>query len=251
MATLGPALTAADVYRALWRHKLLIVVLTAVSVGATWYFTSQEPKTYQASTLVRLQLRSAATGDASNALDTSQRLARTYAQVIQSGALTDRVKRAVSRTTRSGRISSISISAQTVEDTELLWIHARARGRIEASRSADAAPASLRSFIRETGRPDDQVVTVKKANIPTSPVEPRLRLNVGLALVLGLIFNGGLALLIELIRDRMPETEVLGASLGYPVLATIPTLLRRRPDSAPVASQRAAERSATPTERSP
>jgi capsular polysaccharide biosynthesis protein len=245
-------LTAADVYRALWRHKLLIVVLTAVSVGATWYFTSQEAKTYEASTLLRVQLRSGPSGDASNALDTSQRLARTYAQVVRSGALTERVKRAVSRTTRTARVSSISVSADPVEDTELIWISARARGPVEAMRSADAAPTVLRSFIRETGRPDDQIVTVKKAGLPSSPVEPRLRLNVALALVLGLIFNGALALLIELIRDRMPETDVLGASLGYPVLATIPTVLRRKSGAAPEpTARRPAEESMAPTERSP
>jgi capsular polysaccharide biosynthesis protein len=239
-------LTAADVYRALWRHKLLIVVLTAVSVGATWYFTSREAKSYQASTLVRIQLRSA-NGDAFNALDTSQRLAQTYAQIIDSGALTDRIRVAVASATPGKRISGLNVSAQPVQDTELIWISARARHPDQAAGSANAAPPALRAFIRQTGRPIDQVVTVKAATVPTSPVTPRVKLNVGLALLLGLIFNGALALLIELIRDRMPEPEALAGSLGYPVLATIPVLYHRTSSTPKTTKRQATERAASRT----
>jgi len=51
-----------------------------------------------------------------------------------------------------------------------------------------------------------------------------LPLKLAIALVLGLIFNGALALLIELFRDRLPEPDELGQELGHPVLATIPGL---------------------------
>jgi uncharacterized protein involved in exopolysaccharide biosynthesis len=48
-------LTAGDVYRALWRHKVFIAVLTAAFVTATWYATKQQTQTYEASALVRAQ----------------------------------------------------------------------------------------------------------------------------------------------------------------------------------------------------
>ena len=248
MATLSPALTAADVYRALWRHKFLIVALTAVCVAATWYVTSRETKFYKASTLVRVQVRSGSSDSAFNDLETSRRLAQSYAEIIDSGALTNRIGRAVSAAQPGRRIAGLTTSAQPVQDTELIWISARSRRPADSAASANAAPAALRAFIRQSGRSRDQIVKVKAATTPTSPVSPRVKLNVGLALLLGLIFNGALALVFELIRDRMPETSELGASLGYPVLATIPTLVRRRSGTSPEPSPRTRQRAAAPTD---
>jgi capsular polysaccharide biosynthesis protein len=242
-------LSVGDVYRTLWRYKTLIVLLTALCVGATWYLTSREVKTYQARTLVRIQQRFSGTGDPANALDASQRLTQTYAQIIDSGALTRRITAAAAAVERSGRISSLRISADPVPDTDLMWIAARSRDPHHAAAGAGAAPRALRSFMRETGRLNEQVIRVKAATVPTSPASPQLKLNVALALVLGLIFNGALALLIELIRDRLPEPEELGASLGYPVLATIPLLYRSSGPTSETTQGRAAERPASSSDR--
>ncbi len=80
-------MTGGDVYRALWRHKFFIAVLTAVFVGATWYVASRATPRYEASTLVRVQERGPNAGDASTALVASQTLTQTYAQIADSGAL--------------------------------------------------------------------------------------------------------------------------------------------------------------------
>jgi hypothetical protein len=55
-----------------------------------------------------------------------------------------------------------------------------------------------------------------------------LPLKIAIAVMLGLIFNGALALLLELFRDRLPEPDQLGREVGVPVLATIPALLLHR-----------------------
>jgi capsular polysaccharide biosynthesis protein len=82
-------LTAGDLYRALWRHKFLILLLTMVFVGAAWYVTSQQPQKYEASTLVRVEER----GDTGNAaLLAAQTLTQTYAKIIGSGALKADIK---------------------------------------------------------------------------------------------------------------------------------------------------------------
>ena len=70
-------------------------------------------------------------------------------------------------------------------------------------------------------------MTVKAATT-SSRVSRHLPLNVAIALVLGLIFSGALALLIELFRDRLPEADELEQTLGHPVLATIPNLRLHR-----------------------
>jgi capsular polysaccharide biosynthesis protein len=284
--------TAGDVYRALWRHKFFIIVLTAVFVGAAWYVTSQQTRRYDASALVRLQER----GDTGNsALLAAQTLAQTYADIIGSGALkrdirtlvagcasgkpsslrgllpvpastsrrqaatprgagasapARRFRRTYKQTCRSigvtgrGRVaprkvSEVRLSGSPVEGLDLLSISARSKSPTNATIAANAAPWALRAFIRKSGSGTEKVVFVKAATKPSSPVSRQLPLKIAIALMLGLIFNGALALLIELFRDRLPEPDEFGQALGRPVLATIPTL--RLHDAAALAARREPE----------
>ena len=222
-------MTAGDVYRALWRHKFVIVVLTAVCVGATWFATSRQTPIYKASTLVRVQQRGAANSFTS--LDASVAVAQTYAEIIDSGALDEQARSLARRRITAGQVADVTLSAEPVPDLALIWISARSRHRAGAATAANSSPQALRSAVRQLGTPGDQIVTIKRAGIPSSPVSPDTTLNVVLALVLGLMFNGGLALLFEVLRDRLPDPDDLETTLGYPVLATIP-MLRLKPIAA-------------------
>ncbi len=277
-------MTAGDVYRALWRHKFFIVVLTAVFVAAAWYATSQQARRYEASTLVRVQER----GDTGNAsLVAAQTLAETYAKIIGSGALKGDIKtfvagcasgnasslkgflppvaprrasasspngnvpstsrsvrraaaarrfrraytracRAISVTSRGlvapRKVSQVRLSGSPVQGVDLLTISARSKTPANATIAANAAPWALRLFIRRTGSGTEKLVLVKAATKPSSPVSQQLPLKIAIAVMFGLIFNGALALLLELFRDRLPEPDELGQALGHPVLATIPAL---------------------------
>ncbi len=284
-------LTAGDVYRALWRHKFFIVVLTAALVGATWYATSQQTRRYEASTLVRLQER----GDTGNAaLLAAQTLTQTYAKIIGSGALKGEIRTLVAECSRrrsastqalpaapsrrrgfaspgsvrsppagsckslggtsSGRlaprkVSEVELSGSPVQDLDLLSIAARSKNPANAMIAANAVPWALRAFIRKTGSRTEKIVTVKPATMPSSPVSRQLPLKIAIAVMLGLIFNGALALLLEVFRDRLPEPDELGQALGHPVLATIPTLRLHQAATLTAARQRPG--SVVPMEQSP
>jgi capsular polysaccharide biosynthesis protein len=280
-------LTGGDVYRALWRHKFLIAVLTAVFVGATWYVVSRETRRYEASTLVRVQERGRSAGDASTALVASQTLTQTYAQIVDSGALKPGIRtlvagcnsgiparlkgilpvvsaparapsaggavrvatqsarraaaarRSLRRTYKTAcssmgvtprrpaapmKVSQVHLSSSPVQDLDLLTVAARSRNRRNATVAANAAPWALRAFIRRAGSSSEKIVTVKAATTPSSPISRQLPLKIAIALMVALIFNGALALLLELFRDRLPEPDELGQEVGVPVLATIPAL---------------------------
>jgi capsular polysaccharide biosynthesis protein len=221
-------LTAGDVYKALWRHKFFILALTAVCVAAAWYATSRQERTYEASTLIRIQQRTADPGEAFAALQASERLARTYAKIIDSDALRGPIAARVAGRMPLADVSKVQLSAEPVEDLALLWISARSENPAKAAVVANAVPPVLRDFTQSTDTPRDQIVTIKPATTPSSPSAPNMSLNVGLALLLALVFNSALVLLFEVLRDRLPESEELGQELGYPVLATIPTLRLRR-----------------------
>jgi capsular polysaccharide biosynthesis protein len=213
-------LTAGDVYRALWRHKLFIALLTAVFVASAWIATERQTQKYEASALVRIQERGRKAGDAAAALQAAQTLAQVYARIIDSGALTPQVRRLLAG--KAGNLSEVKVSAEPVQDLDLVTIKAESSSPRSAAIVANVTPAALRAFIRASGSPTERVVAVNTTE--SSAVSNHLALNVALALMLGLIFNGALALALELVRDRLPEPDELGRALGWPVLATIPTL---------------------------
>jgi capsular polysaccharide biosynthesis protein len=216
--------TVADVYRALWRHKLFIVVLTASLAAATGFLTSRETPVYEASTLVRVQQRINSPGEAFGALQTAGRLAQTYAQIASTATIAQKVQDTLGGRVPLGEIAG-SISARQIQDLELLSIGARSTSPARAQAIANAAPQALRSFIEETGTIRDQIITVQPAALPTNPVSPTLKLNIGLAIMLGLIFNGALAVLIEILGDRASEPGELERLTGLPVLAVVPKLV--------------------------
>lgn len=226
-------MTASDLYRALWRRKLLIGALTAVLVGVTLFFSLRQTPIYEAETLVRIQQRIDDSSQAFDSIQASQRLTETYAQIIETGALAPRVERLLERQAPGIVVSGKDISAQPVQDLELLTVTARSPDPRRAALVANAVPDVLRNFIRETGTMRDAVVTVAPAAIPRAAASPDIPLNLVLAMLLGLLVNAGIALLVELLADRIPDIDELEDTLDLPVLATIPVLDLRGAASGP------------------
>jgi capsular polysaccharide biosynthesis protein len=214
-------LAVEDLYRALWRHKILILLLTAIAVAATWYVTSRETPVYQSSALLRVQQKVTDPTQSLGVLTAGGLLAKTYTNIVTTTSIADRISKQL-----GGRIppSQIHLTASAVSDLDLLWVNARSRDPRIAQRVAAAAPVALVSFIRETGTLRDEVITVQKPELPTSAVSHHRTFNIAIALLLALIFNGALALLIELFSDRVADLDELERITQLPVLATVPKL---------------------------
>ena len=81
-----------SVYRSLWRHRLTILLVTGVLVGATWFLTNRQTEQYTATTLVQVQQRVTNAADVFGALQTGERLARTYATIAQTRTVAQEVR---------------------------------------------------------------------------------------------------------------------------------------------------------------
>jgi capsular polysaccharide biosynthesis protein len=115
-----------------------------------------------------------------------------------------------------------------VQDLELLYISAKSPNPKEAADVANAAAVQLGNFIRaQPAALRDEIEVVNPAGVSTTPVSPRVKVSLIIALLAGLVFNAGLALLIELLADRLPGVDDLEALTGKPVLATVPPLTFR------------------------
>lgn len=214
---------AADVYRALWRHRLMIVLLTALAGASAYMYTRTQPTIYEAGALVRIQQRASSTGETGSlsSLELGERLAQTYAVIVKTHSMKERTAEVL-----SGRIpeNAYTISASPVGNVELLSVVARSENPRHAALAANATTTALRNFITETGTLRDQIVVVDPAGVPASPILPRATMTIALAILVALMFNGALALAREFFADRLPGVDEWQERFGKPVLATVPTL---------------------------
>jgi len=210
-----------DVYRTLWRSKLLVILITSVVVVVAFVATSRETKLYTAHSLVRVQQQVQREDEVFGALLTGERLARTYERIAE----TYSVRQLVDSGLPDGMDSSgTTIDASQLSNLELIGIAATGPDPRIAAAVANEVPKALSSFIEQTGTLRDTILVVERAGTPTTPSSPDLKLNLTLALMLGLILGAGVALLKESFSDRITDLEELERVTHHPVIATIPNL---------------------------
>ncbi len=216
-------MNASEFYGALWRHKVFISVMTAVFVASALVLTLREQKIYQASSLVRVQQLISDPSQTLGVLAATSQLAMTYGRIVETTTIAQKIA-----TNSKGELPLDKvdghISGSPVQGLDMLTIAARSPDPLTAERIANAAPHALESFIRQTGTLRDQITLVQRADLPRAASSPNLKLNLALALLLGLIFNAALALAIDLISDRVGDADEFEKLTGVPVIASIPPL---------------------------
>ena len=97
-------MTVSTIYRSLWRHRLFIILMTALLAAVAFFVSSSQTKLYTATALVRVQQKVTNANDVFGSLQTGERLAQTYAEIarrIRSRARFAGSSRRPSPTTRS------------------------------------------------------------------------------------------------------------------------------------------------------
>ncbi len=214
-------MTISSVYGTLWRYRVFILLATAALVGAAIFVTSRETKMYTASSLIRVQQRVTSANDIYGALQTGERLARTYAKVATTSSVASQIRKQLPPSVPD---DAINIKATQVSNLELLELSVTYSDPQIAAKVANAVPTALAKFIAETGSVRDTITLIEPAKPPTSPSSPNVKLTVAIAIILGLILNSGLALLHHAVSDRIESAEELERATGHPVIAAIPTL---------------------------
>jgi receptor protein-tyrosine kinase len=215
--------TTGDVYRALWRYKIPIAILTIAAAALTWVFVSREQPVYEASTLVRIQQQITDPSQSLGALATGQKLAETYADIVETSTVARSIVEESQGRLTIGEVRG-SIHGSPVQDLDLLWIRARSTSPVVALRAANAAPIALRRFIRKTGTLHEHVITAQRASLPTVPVTPRVKRSVALVFLTVLLLNCGLALVLHSLRDPIGNGEQIHQVTSLPILGSVPKL---------------------------
>jgi succinoglycan biosynthesis transport protein ExoP len=212
----------------LWRRKWIVLLTVLLATSATYAASLQLPKVYSAGATLFVGNRSDAGSDF-EAIQSSQVLARTYAELIQSPNVAAAVADALpGDETAAGILERTSF--RPISDTQLLVVRAEGDSPAEAAELANVYARTFADYV-ETELPaatKGEVTVADAAQPPASPVRPRPTLYTAVMLVFALFLGAGLALLRDRLDTRLGSEDELARELGVPVLARVPTLGGRR-----------------------
>lgn len=207
------------------KYKLIIaIVIGFVAIAGVLSFFVITPK-YEAK--VKLFIGKEESKDNlgynSSEIQMYQKLLTTYAEIIKTE---DLVQGAVTKSKIDlGKMDSKDVLSSLVvtprSDTQILEI---AYQDSNAQRSVDVVNSITNSFIEKSKKliTNGNVQVIEKAKLPENPVSPNKKLNMLIALVLGVMVGVGIVLLLEFMDNTFKSKEDLEKILDIPVLGAIP-----------------------------
>jgi polysaccharide biosynthesis transport protein len=212
-------LSGQEALQIVWRMKWLIIVVILVSLGVSAGVTTILPKVYQATATIRIVLPPEQTTDTFARVQTSQTLARTYAELFKSP---NGFRAAVDR----GRLSmgpgelAGATSVTYVEETDLIQVQVE---NTDPRKASSLANLLARTFIEENSpEAGEKLVLADPAPPPGGPVRPSMLLNLALGLLLGAVMGVGGAILLGVFRDYVSSSGEVAEIVGAPILASLP-----------------------------
>ncbi|MFX0548407.1 YveK family protein [Hathewaya histolytica] len=151
-----------------------------------------------------------------------QKLVKTYAQIAESRTVIEKVAQKVGNGLTYEKLKS-KIKVIPQPDTQIMEIKV-------LSKKPEEAYSVLNSlgeiFIYESKRiyPMGQIEILDKAVIPEKPIKPNKKLNMAIALFLGLLLSTGVSFLLEYLDRTLKSEEDIERYLDLPVLAVIPKI---------------------------
>jgi succinoglycan biosynthesis transport protein ExoP len=218
---------------------LILVVIAVFAAGAIGFDSARRPL-FAAETQLFVST-SGAPADLSQTYQGglfAQQRVQSYAQIVDSPVMVQRIISQL-RLKDSVRDLQGEISASVPVDTVLIDITVTDRSAVRAKSIANALAARFPGFIAALERsknrsPSPVAISVTSpAELPTHPVSPKRAVDLGIALVLGLVVGVGGALLRDALDTRVHGGDVATAVVAAPIVGTI--IFDRNTKSRPLA----------------
>jgi succinoglycan biosynthesis transport protein ExoP len=201
--------------------KWLIVATILVFVGVSAGVTLLLPETYRATAIIRVVPPERSTKDPYSQVQTSQVLARTYAELLKSPDLFERVAERGEYLVSPGALAGAT-TVSYVEGTDLIRVEVEGEDPRQASSLANLLAST---FIEEKdARGGHSLALADPASPPAGPVSPSMPLNLALALLLGTGVAVGGSLLLNTFRGYVSSPEEFADLAGAPVMGSLPHL---------------------------
>jgi capsular exopolysaccharide synthesis family protein len=224
-----------DYVRIVLAHWLGIVLFALFGLGAAAAYNATQPKVYEATAtglVTNGHCDPNAPGDCSIGNTLAQNSVASYVALATSSATAQEVLgfsniQSLGLPSSAGALAShISVSQPT--GTVLIVVKARAGSPENAAKLAQAWVKALQDQVSivngvEVGAQTGlQVVVVANAQVPSSPVLPRTKVNLVIGLVLGLLLGLVYALIRHQFDRRLRSSEEVEKAFGLPVIGLVP-----------------------------
>jgi succinoglycan biosynthesis transport protein ExoP len=208
------------------RWKAIVAVVVAAFVGTAAYSFTVAPR-YEAHTSVFFSVSVSNTPAARNrGFDYQQTQVRTYAQLAVLPIVLNPVIKKLKLSTTPDQLAD-NVVAQAPLNTPIVQIITSASTKTQAVALADAVATQLSTTVTalapkvDTGTTTVQATRLDPATANSSPTEPRTKLNLEVALILGLLLGAVIAVALDARstrRIRRRQVEALG---GVSVIGTV------------------------------
>ncbi len=226
----GTDLSLRDYLRVLRKRWRLIVAVLLVCVLAGAGVLLSSGKKYEATAQIFVSTsgvdNTSAAALASGNTFTQARV-QSYTSVANSPAVTGPVLKELGLTMGVDALAS-EISADAPLNKVLINLHVTDRDPVRAAGLANAIAAQFSKVVEgleqtSTAQPSPVKLTVTHpAQVPSSPSSPRPKLDIALAVLLGLVLGLGFAFLRELLDNTVKDPDELATHSALPVLGMIP-----------------------------
>lgn len=211
-------MNAAELLQVLWRRKLIIIGVALLAVGlavAALEFVTPE---YESSTT--LVIRPSTPGEETDLgfLFTIDAIVPIYAS-----AATSRTTKSLAEERTEGGFADLNV--ETFDGTPLIRVKARDADPQVAHDTAQAVADALIEQVESgaVGIEGLLLTQLERPELPTEPVFPQTVLTLAVAIVLGLGFGAGTALLRETLTSKIETPEEMAEIAGVPVFGEIRT----------------------------
>ena len=207
------------------KKKLWIIVTSALVCGLISGLVSFFALTpiYQANTslIVNKEVGNKVTEmTTTDDLNYVQKLAITYGEIIKSRAvITPTIEKLDLNITYEELASAVSVT--NVSDTQIIKISVQHENPKIAMKICNTIPSIFSEEVQRIVKASG-VEVIDKAILPTNPIKPNKKMNVLIAMVLGVMVSVFIIFLIEALNTKIKEPRDIEEKLGIPVFGVVP-----------------------------
>lgn len=207
----------------IFKHLPMIILITflfGLASGLISIFVLDD--VYQASSSIIVSDKKDNKNDISNNdIILYRNLVDTYSEVAKSNRVLLSVKEAL-KTDMSTQDLRGKITVSGVGDTEIIKIQVEDKNPEQAALIANTLAVIFQAEVKELLLMEN-VQVLDEAQVPVTPVKPRILLNVVVAVFLGLMISIGIVFLMEYLDNTIKTPEQVERILNIPVIGSIPS----------------------------
>ncbi|MCF8566820.1 capsular biosynthesis protein [Alicyclobacillus tolerans] len=211
-------------YWAILRKRWLLVILIpiiAVIVSGVLSFFVMKPQ-YEASTTLLVNQRQTNNPVLQyQDIMTSQALVKTYSDIMTSNTVEQAVISNLNLPYTPTQLGGM-IKVSNPDQSQVIQVSVTASSQPLAAKIANSVASVFQDKAQTLMDVQNvQIVDSAATNPNASPVKPNKKLNVAIALILGLMVSVGLAFLMEYLDNRLRTEDDIRKYLNIPVLGTV------------------------------